>query len=136
MKIKDFDSLCFTLGEYEIMLIEILDGCLLLYKENGELVEMTVEYLIDSYLKIVCTFWESNYNKLDNEKILKLSNQLFKFNESIKLFRIEDENITKNANEFVKIYIKKIYKQLLEFIQNILKSERQIKQIENSKNNS
>ena len=133
LKIKDFDSLCFTLGEYEIMLIEILDGCLLLYKENGELVEMTVEYLIDSYLKIVCTFWESNYNKLDNEKILKLSNQLFKFNESIKLFRIEDENITKNANEFVKIYIKKIYKQLLEFIQNILKSERQIKQIENSK---
>ena len=133
LKIHDFDTLAFVLGEYEKMISEILDGCLLCYKENGELFETTVDYFIDSYMKIVCAFWEYNYNRLDNEKILKLSNILFNYEELLKKFRIEDENVSRNANELVKIYIKKIYKQLLEFIQNILKSEREIKQIENSK---
>ena len=133
LKIHDFDTLAFVLGEYEKMILEVLDGCLLCYKETGDLFETTVEYFIDSYMKIVCAFWEYNYNRLDNEKILKLSNILFNYEDLLKKFRIEDENVSRNANELVRIYIKKIYKQLLEFIQNILKSEREIKQIENSK---
>ena len=133
LKIHEFETLAFILGEYEKMINEILDGCLLCYKETGSLLETTVEYFVDSYLKIVCAFWEYNYNRLDNEKILKLSDILYNFEDILKKFRIDDNNINKNANELVRIYIKKIYKQLLEFIQNILKSEREIKQLENSK---
>jgi hypothetical protein len=79
LKIHDFDTLAFVLGEYEKMISEILDGCLLCYKETGDLFETTVDYFIDSYMKIVCAFWEYNYNRLDNEKILKLSNILFNY---------------------------------------------------------
>ena len=132
LKIHDFETLTFVLSEFEKMITEILDGCLLFHKENKNLFEITVDYFIDLYLKIVSNFWESSYNRLDNEKIIKISNILFDFEELLKKFRIDDQNISKNANEFVKIYIKKIYKQILEFIQNILKGEREIKQIENS----
>ena len=133
LKIQDYDTLLFVLNEFEKIIKEILDGVLLCYKETGNLMEVTVDYFIDLYLKIVNSFWESNYNRLDNEKIIKLSNILFDFEDLLKKFKIEDDNISKNATELVKIYIKKIYKQLLEFIQNILKSEREVKQIENSK---
>ena len=133
LKIGDFDTLSFVLNELEKIIKEILDGILLSYKETGNLLEITVDYFIDFYLKIVNSFWESNYNRIDNEKIIKLSNILFDFENLLKKFKIEDDNISKNATELVKIYIKKIYKQLLEFIQNILKSEREVKQIENSK---
>ena len=132
LKIHDFETLLFVLSEFEKMITEIIDGCLLFHKENKNLFELTVDYYIELYLKIVSNFWESCYNRLDNEKIIKISNILFDFEDLLKKFRIDDENISKNANEFVKIYIKKIYKQLLEFIQNILKGEREIKQIENS----
>ena len=133
LKIHDFDTLAFILGEYEKMITEILDGCLLCYKETGNLLETTVDYFIESYMKIVCAFWEDNYERLDNEKIVKISDLLFSYEELLKKFKIDDGNIIKNANELVRIYIKKIYKQLLEFILNILKGEREIKQIENSK---
>ena len=112
---------------------ETLDGCLLIHKDNPNIFEITVDHYIALYLKIISSFWESNYNRLDNEKIIKMSNLLFDFENLLKKFRVEDQNITKNANELVKIYIKKIYKQILEFIQNILKSERELKQVQNSK---
>ena len=133
LKITDFDTLLFVVSELEKLIKEILDGLLLTYKETGNLFEITVDYFIDFYLKIINSFWESNYNRIDNEKIIKLSNILFDFEDLLKNFKIEDDIISKNATELVKIYIKKLYKQLLEFIQNILKSEREVKQIENSK---
>ena len=133
LKISDFDTLLFVVSELEKLIKEILDGLLLTYKETGNLYEITVDYFIDFYLKIINSFWESNYNRIDNEKIIKLSNILFDFEDLLKTFKIEDDIISKNATELVKIYIKKLYKQLLEFIQNILKSEREVKQIENSK---
>jgi hypothetical protein len=56
LKIHDFDTLAFVLGEYEKMISEILDGCILCYKETGDLFETTVDYFIDSYMKIVVLF--------------------------------------------------------------------------------
>ena len=133
LKIQDFDTLLFVLGELEKMISETLDGCLLIHKDNPNIFEVTVDHYIALYLKIISSFWESNYNRLDNEKIIKMSNILFDFENLLKKFRVEDQNVSKNANELVKIYIKKIYKQILEFIQNILKSEREVKQVQNSK---
>ena len=133
LKIQDFDTLLFVLRELDKMVSETLDGCLLIHKDNSTIFEISVDHYIALYLKIISSFWEANYNRLDNEKIMKMSNILFDFENLLKKFRVEDQNISKNANEFVKIYIKKIYKQLLEFIQNILKSERELKQVQNSK---
>ena len=132
LKIHDFDTFLFIINELEKIINEILDGCLLIHKDNPNIFEASVDHFIDIYLKIVSSFWEENYKRLDNEKIIKMSNILFDFEDLLKKFRVEDQNFEKNANELVKIYIKKIYKQILEFIQNILKSEREIKQVQNS----
>ena len=133
LRIQDFDTLLFVMSELDKIINEILDGCLLIHKDYLNLLEVSVDHFIALYLKIISNFWESNYNRLDNEKIIKMSNLLFDFENLLKKFRVEDQNIAKNANELVKIYIKKLYKQLLEFIQNILKSEREVKQVLNSK---
>ena len=79
LKIHDFDELLFVLSELEKLVSEILDGCLLIHKDNAMIFEVTVDYFINIYLKIVSSFWESNYNRLDNEKVIKMSNILFFF---------------------------------------------------------
>ena len=128
LEIEDFDTLFFELNELEKKINEILDGLLLFYKEKKRLFELTVDYFINMYLEIVNSFWDNNYTRFDNEKLIKLSRVLFDFGDSLLKFGIDDENIYKNANEYIKIYIKKLYNQILESIPNILKNEREKKQ--------
>ena len=110
--IEEIDTLLVELKELEKKINEILDGLLLFYKEKKYLFELTVEFFINMYLEIITSFWNNNNKTLDNEKIIKLSMVLFDFGDSITKFKIDDENIYKNANELIKIYIKKIYNQL------------------------
>ena len=111
--IEEIDTLLVELKELEKKINEILDGLLLFYKEKKYLFELTVEFFINMYLEIITSFWNNNNKTLDNEKIIKLSMVLFDFGDSITKFKIDDENIYKNANELIKIYIKKIYNQLM-----------------------
>ena len=132
-KIGDFDTLFFELKELEKKINEILDGLLLFYKEKKNLFELTVDYFVDIYLEIVSSSWAINYTRFDNEKINKLCNILFEFGHTLTKFGIDDENIYNNANEYIKIFIKKIYNHLLDSIPNILKNEREKKQYHNQK---
>ena len=122
--ISDFETLKFVINEYTNMINSMLDGCLLFYKDYPELLQITYDNLSETYVKIITTFWDNNFSQISNENIMELSRALFSFLDNIKKFHIEDINLKKNGNEFVKIYIKNIYKTVIDFIQNILKTER------------
>ena len=125
--ISDIDNLIFILGEYKEMVNPILDGCLLYYKDDQELFKITYDNLAETYMKIVTTFWTNNHSKISNESIMRLANTFFNFMENAEKFKIEDVNMKKNGNELVKIYIKNIYRDIIDAIQKILKREREIK---------
>lgn len=80
-------------------------------------------------LLIVQKFWDNQYKALDFTTLIKLAMNLFAFEEKLKKLRVTDTNFSKNAKEFIKISMKKQYKNILDIIANILKMEREKKAI-------
>ena len=87
--------------------------------------------MTNTYLQIIQNFWANHYDNIEGADILKMSTFLFKFSDKLKKLKVIEPNMVKNGKELVKIYMKKTYKNITDVIENILKSEREIKSITN-----
>ena len=124
-EISEFHILEFTINNFEILIESTLDGCLCSTPNKLDLLKAYAEFMNKEYLNIFKIYWEKNYDKLSNDEILKLSNILFNYYNTINKLNIDDENLLKNGKELTKIYFKKIFQNILRTIENILKNERE-----------
>ena len=83
--------------------------------------------MTNTYLQIIQNFWANHYDNIEGADILKMSTFLFKFSDKLKKLKVIEPNMVKNGKELVKIYMKKTYKNITDVIENIIKSEREIK---------
>ena len=83
------------------------------------------------YLEIIRIYWEKYYSKLSNEEIIKMSYIILKYYDNLKKLNIDDENIAQNGKELTKIYFKRIFQNILNTIEHILKNERESKGMKN-----
>ena len=132
---KEYTILDFTLTNFEELIETTLDGCNSTTPAKPELLTAYSEHMNSEYLLIIKYFWETQYNTIDSADILKIAMKLFLFEERLEKIRVVDQNFGKNARELVMIYMKKTYKNMLDVIENILKSEREIKSITNENGN-
>ena len=132
--INDFETLEFLINNFEIYLLNTYDGFFSCSPKKIEIFQIYSEIMNKEYINIITNYWTKFYDKIENIFILKLANFLFKFYLNLTKLNIFDENLNKNAKTLVKIYMKKTYLLEINVIENILKSEREIKQIENDMN--
>ncbi len=130
--IKEFNILEFSLTNFENLIESTLDGCNANTPPKTDLFEAYAEHMNAHYLIVVQHFWENQFNNIDSSEIMKLAMRLFNFSQKLSEVHLHDPNFEKNAKELVKIYMKKIFKNTLDVIENILKSEREIKSIKNA----
>ena len=128
-EIKDFNILEFSLNNYSEIIVNTVDGCLSSIPQKLDLMKKYIEINNESFINIIEDYWKKNYNEIENSNLIKLALLLSDLNLKIQKCGIVDDNLTKNGNEFIKIYIKKTYKNMLEIIKNILKDERENKAI-------
>ena len=108
-----------------------IDGCISNSPPKLELLEIYSEHNLNTFHLIIQHFWTKHYSSLDGINILKLATFLFKFEHKLKLLKINEPNLNKNAHELIRIYTKKTYKNIIDLIENILKSEREIQSFTN-----
>ena len=126
-ELSEFNIFEFTINNFQFRILSTLDGCLCCVPNKLDLLKAYAEYMNKEYIDIFKIYWEKCYDKLSNEEILKMSFMLLNFYESLIKLNIDDENLLKNSKEFVKIFYKKIFQNILSVIENILKNEREFK---------
>ena len=132
-EIATYNELDFALNECEYLITSTLDGCVYTASPKTDLLQSYAEIMDNNYLLIVQTYWDKEYNSLSTNDLINLALRLFNFSDKLRSFRIIDENFNKNARELVKLFMKKTYKNTLDIIKNVLKNEREVKAITNSK---
>ena len=131
-EIEEFDLLEFTINNLGNSIESTLDGCNSNSPPKKELLKAYVEYMDKEYLEIFRAFWDKNFFGINTNEILKISMLLFNFGEKLYRLNVNDPNFSKNGKELIKIYLKKIYHNVLTVIENILKDEREIKAIKDN----
>ena len=126
-ELSDFNIFEFTTKNLQLLIESTLDGCLCSTPKKLDLLKVYVEYMNKEYLDIFKLYWEKYYDKMTNEEILKMGYNLLNYYDNINKLNIDDENLLKNGKEFIKIYFKKIFQNILNTIENILKIERELK---------
>ena len=126
-EISEFNIFEFTLNNFQFLIESTLDGCLCSTPNKLDLLKAYAEYMNKEYLDIIKTYWDKSYEKLSNEEILKMGFKLLQYYYCLSKLNIDDINLLKNGKEIVKIYFKKIFQNILTTIENILKSERELK---------
>ena len=124
-EIQEMNILEFILNNLSNLIISTLDGCIV--NKKDEMLNTYADYMNNMYLTICQSYWNKNYEKIPNGDIIKFAVLIFDFDEQMNNLRIIDPNLSKNAKELVKIYMKKTFQNLLSVIENILRSEREIK---------
>ena len=76
-----------------------------------------VDYINNMYLTICQSYQNKNYDKTPNGDIIKLTFIIFNFDEQMNNLRIIYPNLSINAKELVKIYMKKTFQNLLSVIE-------------------
>ena len=113
-------------------ILDSIDGINSTLPRKVDLLTAYTDFMNGEYLDIIRTFWETRYSRLGNPDLLKLGMKLFDYLDQLNKVGVVDDNIKRNAKEFVKIYMKKTFKSLLDVIVNILKNEREKKYEKNS----
>ena len=131
-EIKEYNILEFALTNFENLIESTVDGCNANTPPKTDLLTAYTEQMNAHYLIVVQSFWENQFNNIDSSDIMKLAMKLFAFSQRLNDVHLIDPNFEKNGRELVKIYMKKIFKNTLDVIENILKSEREVKAIQNS----
>ena len=130
-ELSEFNIFEFIINNFQFLIESTLDGCLCSTPNKLDLLKAYSEYMNKEYLEIFRIYWEKFFNKLSNEEIIKMSYILLKYYDDLNKLNVNDENISKNGKELIKIYFKKIFKNILSTIENILKNERELKGIKN-----
>ena len=126
-KTNEFNIFEFNQNNLEYLIESTIDGCNSNMPPRKDLLKSYTEYMDKEYLQIIKSFWEKNYQEIQNSEILKISMMLFIFGDKLLTLSIDDQNFFKNGKELTKIYLKKTYQNVLSVIENILKTEREIK---------
>ena len=126
-ELSEFNIFEFTLNNFQFLIESTLDGCLSSTPNKLDLLKAYAEYMNKEYLDVIKIYWDKCYDKLSNEEILKIGFKLLHYYDCLNKLNIDDENILKNGKECIKIYFKKIFENILNTIENILKNERELK---------
>ena len=126
-EIYEYNIFEFTINNLQFLIESTVDGCLCSNTNKIDLLKSYTEMMNKEYLNIFKIYWENNFDKLSNEDLLKMSYKLLNYFDCMNKLNVDDENILKNGKELTKIYFKKIFQIILKTIENILKSERELK---------
>ena len=127
--ILEYDVFEFNQNNFKELILSTIDGCLSNTPVKKDLMKSYTEYMTKEYLEATESFWKRFYNKMQHADILRMSMLLLTFRDELLLLNVDDENLYKNGKELIKIYYKKTYQNILSSIENILKSERELKGI-------
>ena len=131
-EINEFTVFEFTVNNLQNLIESNMDGCLCSIPMKIELLKFYAYYMNTKYLNIYQRYWENSYNNLDKEDIIRMGLMLLNYYDEIKKFNVNDVNLLKNGKEFVKIYFKNIFPNILFSIENMLKYEIEHKGTKNS----
>ena len=128
-EINDFNIFEFSQQNLSNFMLSTIDGCNSNSPPKEDLLKGYCEYMDRAYLDICKSFWDRKYKEIDNTNLLKMSMMIFHFGEELFKVNVIDGNFYKNGKEFSKIFLKRIYQNVLSIIKNLLKKEREIKAI-------
>ena len=131
-EIDEFEILEFTVNNLQNLIESYIDGCLCSLPIKIELLKFYVYYMNTKYLNVYQRFWENSYDKMNKEDIIRMGLMLLNYYDELKKFNVNDINLLKNGKEFVKIYFKNIFTNILFSIENMLKYEIEHKGTKNS----
>ncbi|MCQ2815916.1 MAG: hypothetical protein MJ252_01500 [archaeon] len=131
-EIKEFVVLEFSLQNLQKNILDSIDGINSTQPKKVELLQAYGDYMDTEFLEIFKNYWESQYNSIENAEIIKLGMMLFDYAAQLDKVLVTDDNVKRNGREFVKIYMKKTFKNILDVIESILKNERENKAIRNT----
>ena len=126
-RIDEFNIFEFTLENLQYLIESTIDGLLCSNPNKIEIIQKYTEHIIIDYLEIVKLFWNKQFNNLSNKEIIKISYMMLNFGENLQKLNIDEINLNKNGRELAKIYFNKNFQNLLDIIENILKTERENK---------
>ncbi|MCQ2817739.1 MAG: PH domain-containing protein [archaeon] len=126
--IKEYSIFEFTLSNLEEYYETTLDGIRCHSPFNEEMLILFTDIVSKKYFELVGTFWTNQYTIFEGKDLIAIALRLLNFNDKlVNNYKVQDENFTQNANEFINIYMKKANKNTLDMVENILKNERESK---------
>ena len=131
-EIKEYVILEFSIKSLKENILNSIDGINSTLPRNVELLTSYGDYMNTEFLDIIKNYWESQFSSLENADIMKLGMMLFEYQGQLDKVQVTDDNIKRNGKEFVKIFMKKTFKNILDVIESILKNERENKAFRNN----
>ena len=122
-EISEYKVFEFTIENFQNLIESNMDGCLCSLPIKIELLKFYSEYMNKEYLNVYKIFWDKYYDTISKEKIIKIGLMLLNYYDRVKIFFVDDINLLNNGKEFVKIYFKNIFPNILFSIENMVKYE-------------
>ena len=119
--ISEFNLFEFTVQNLEKFIEAYMDGCLCSLPVKVELLKEYSEYVNRVYLNIFKCFWDKYYEQMRKEEIVQTGLILLNYYDTVNKFKVNDINLLKNGTEFVKIYYKGVFPNILFSIENMIK---------------
>ena len=120
-QISEFNLFEFTAQNLEKFIEAYMDGCLCSLPIKKDLLKEYSEYADRIYINIFKYFWDKNHEIMRKEEIIQLGLFLLNYYDTVNKFKVNDINLLKNGTEFVKIYYKSRFSDLLFYIENMIK---------------
>ena len=122
-EISEFNVFEFTIKNLQKLIESNMDGCLCSLPVKIELLKSYVDFMNKKYLNLYKIFWENSYEKISKDDIIQMGLMLLNYYDEVNKFNVDDINLLNNGKEFVKIYFKNIFPNILFSIENMLKYE-------------
>ena len=120
-QISEFDLFEFTAQNLEKFIEAHMDGCLCSLPIKVELLKEYSEYANRVYINIFKHFWDKNHNVIRKEEIVQLGLLMLNYYDTVNKFKVNDINLLKNGTEFIRIYYKSVFPNILYSVENMIK---------------
>ena len=120
-QISEFNVFSFTIQNLENLIESHMDGCICSLPIKVDLLKTYSEFMNKEYLNIFKFFWDKYYNILRKESIIEIGLLALNYYDRVNKFKVNDTNLLKNGTEFIKIYYKSVFPNILFSIENMLK---------------
>ena len=117
-QIKDFKTFEFIVDELKKYIISNIDGCSNSVPFKLDFLNYYIENANKQYINIYKVFWDKLNLDLPDEEIIQLGIMLLNYYAELKKFGVDDINVLKNGNYFIKTYFKIIFPNILTVILN------------------
>ena len=125
--IKNIQMLSTLIKKLDTKLIQFVDGCTICNPIPIDILKKYCEKFSSIILNKIQDYWKYLSENLSADQILDLVEMVYKQEEKLLQFGIEDPNFALNGKELVRIFTRKIIMNLQTLIESILKNEREYK---------